>query len=273
MKKADHSTNICDLSTLRYKNLQLVHSTAKKHRKTVLSTSTANMPLEIHPCDERDLAEFQRIQVAAFYSGGQAMTTLLKPSPLPADYTEKSINKHLKSFREDLDVTYLKVVDTDLGGKMIAGAKWRINEKERSEEQVRKTLPVPGADEEGRPAAQDFFRYLARVRWEYMGTKPFCCRLREQTLGQIHVLKSTVLHILVTDPEHHRRGAGAMLVRWGTARADKAQLPAFLEATQVGRPLYAREGFESKHEEVFDLSKYGLQGTDVSTVMIREPLR
>jgi hypothetical protein len=62
-----------------------------------------------------------------------------------------------------------------------------------------------------------------------------------------------------------------MLIRWGTEQADKAQLPAFLESTLVGRPLYAREGFEIRYEEVFDLTKYGLQGTDSSTVMIREP--
>ena len=63
-----------------------------------------------------------------------------------------------------------------------------------------------------------------------------------------------------------------MLIRWGTEKADNAQLPAFLEATQVGVPLYAREGFQPRHEEVFDLKKYGLDGTDVSTVMIRDPL-
>jgi hypothetical protein len=63
-----------------------------------------------------------------------------------------------------------------------------------------------------------------------------------------------------------------MLIRWGTEQADKAQLPAFLEATMAGRLLYAREGFEPQHEEVFDLAKYGLQGTDVSTIMIRQPV-
>jgi hypothetical protein len=63
-----------------------------------------------------------------------------------------------------------------------------------------------------------------------------------------------------------------MLIRWGTAKADKAKLPCFLEATTIGKPLYAREGFVAKHEEVWDMTKYGLQGTDISTVMIREPL-
>lgn len=133
------------------------------------------MPLEIHLCKETDIPEFVRIQDAAFTSGG-GMTTLIKPEPRPDDYAQNSIDKHLKSMRGETDVFYLKVVDTDtLNGKMIAGAKWRINKTERTEEQVRKTLPVPGKDEEGRPAAQEFFNYLARVRWEYMGTKPFFC--------------------------------------------------------------------------------------------------
>jgi GNAT superfamily N-acetyltransferase len=85
------------------------------------------------------------------------------------------------------------------------------------------------------------------------------------------MLIDTVLHILVTDPDHYRRGAGAKLIRWGTERADDAQLPSFLEATLMGRPLYVKMGFEPKHEELWDLSKYGLEGTDISTVMIRPP--
>jgi hypothetical protein len=131
------------------------------------------MPLEVHPLEERDLADLVRIQTAAFSGGG--MTTLLKPSPFPVDYNEKSISKHLKSLREESDVHYLKVIDTDLGGKMIAGAKWRINRNERTEQQIESMCPVPGKDEEGRPAAQDFYWYLNRVRREYMGTKPFAC--------------------------------------------------------------------------------------------------
>jgi GNAT superfamily N-acetyltransferase len=80
------------------------------------------------------------------------------------------------------------------------------------------------------------------------------------------------LHVLVTDPEHDRRGAGTMLINWGTEKADNAQLPCYLEATTIGRPLYARCLFQPRHEEAFDLRNYGSQGIDVSTIMIREPL-
>lgn len=63
-----------------------------------------------------------------------------------------------------------------------------------------------------------------------------------------------------------------MLVEWGTKQADKAQLPSFLEASETGRPLYERLGFRSVHEEVFDLAKYGSEGTEINTAMIRQPV-
>ena len=82
-----------------------------------------------------------------------------------------------------------------------------------------------------------------------------------------------VLHILITDPAHHRRGAGAKLVNWGTAQADAAQLPCFLESSVTGRPLYARCGFTPRLEQKFDLARYGGVGEDMNTVMIRDPVK
>ncbi|KAF1935176.1 hypothetical protein EJ02DRAFT_460598 [Clathrospora elynae] len=213
------------------------------------------MPLQVHPItSEADLVEFYRIQTSAFAAGG-GIATLLIPNPITPDYIQTSIDKHIKSLREEPDVTYLKVIDTDMGGKMIACAKWRINHEERTEEQIQSMLPIPGKEMEGRLGAQEFMSFLCRARKEYMGTKPFY-----------------FLHILATDPEHHRRGAGAMLVDWGVRKADSAQLPSFLESSPMGRPLYERMGFRPKEVVMWDLKKYGLEGTDNSTVMLREPL-
>ncbi|XPT02487.1 hypothetical protein M3J09_011604 [Ascochyta lentis] len=213
------------------------------------------MVLELHPCTELDIPEFVRIQISAFGTGG-GMTAFMVEHPPSETYINKAVDKHMKSFREEKDVTYLKVIDTELDGQMIAGAKWRINQKERREQDIQSQLPVPGADEEGKHAMIDFIWYLNRVRREFMGTKPFY-----------------FLHILITDPAHHRRGAGAQLLKWGTAQADAAQLPCFLESSVMGRPLYARCGFTPRHEEVFDLRKYGGEGEDRNTVMIRDPVR
>ncbi|KAF3044614.1 hypothetical protein E8E12_003675 [Didymella heteroderae] len=212
------------------------------------------MVLELHPCTESDIPEFVRIQIAAFGTGG-GMTQFMVEHPPSEEYINKSVDKHLKSLREEKDITYLKVIDTELDGQMIAGAKWRINRKERKEEEIQSMLPVPGADEDGKQAMIDFMWYLNRVRKEFMGTKPFY-----------------FLHILITDPAHHRRGAGAKLIKWGTAQADAAQLPCFLESSVMGRPLYARCGFTPRLEQKFDLRAYGGVGEDMNTVMIRDPV-
>jgi hypothetical protein len=37
-----------------------------------------------------------------------------------------------------------------------------------------------------------------------------------------------------------------MLLEWGTKQADRARLPAFLESSPMGKPLYERMGFRVK---------------------------
>jgi predicted aconitase len=119
------------------------------------------MPLELRIIeDEADLAEFQRIMTAAFSTGGMT-AYMVNRNPTPEE-KQKSVDRHIKSWREESDIT---------------GAKWRINDKERTQDQIKAMLPVPGPDEAERPAMQDFMNYLTRVRLEHMGTKPFYCKL------------------------------------------------------------------------------------------------
>ncbi|KAF2440957.1 acyl-CoA N-acyltransferase [Karstenula rhodostoma CBS 690.94] len=207
--------------------------------------------LEVRACTNDDFADFVRIQLAAFNTG---ITRVMKPIAT-VENNEKAIQKHIESATSEPDVHYLKVVDTELDDKIIACAKWRINEKERTEEQIQSMLPVPGEEEKDRPAAQDFMNYLHRVRKQFMGTKPFA-----------------FLHVLVVDPPHQRRSAGTLLVNWGLELADKSQLPSFLEASDAGKKLYTSLGFEPVHVETFDLSKYdpNLSGLESNTAMLRK---
>jgi hypothetical protein len=132
------------------------------------------------------------------------MVTLLYPQPMTKEYIEHAVEKHLKSHREESDVVYLKVIDTSLGGKMIACAKWRINFRERTEEQIQSQLPKPGPDEEGRPAAIDFMNYLTDVRRKYMGTKPFVCKFARRGM---------LTSLTLSSPAHLGYGSGASPTR------------------------------------------------------------
>ncbi|OCL10895.1 hypothetical protein AOQ84DRAFT_336738 [Glonium stellatum] len=210
------------------------------------------MPLKVVHVEESDMADFVRIQNAAFTTG---MASKLIPKPVTPERFAKSVNNHLNSMRNEPDCHFLKVIDTDIN-KIISCAKWRINLEERSEEVVERSLPKP---REPQPdscvgAEKDFVTYLANSRRDFMGVKPFY-----------------FLHMLITLPEHHRRGAGAMLLKWGLDQADKAQLPSYLEASDMGRPLYEKLGYRPVKETFFDLSKYGSEGIERNTVMLRDP--
>jgi len=133
------------------------------------------MPLEIQRItDPSDFDAFVDIQIAAFADGG-GMTALLSPNPAPADYRQKIVDRQIQSFNEEPDVVYLKVIDTDLNGKIIAAAKWRINTKERTEEEVQKMYPQLDEKDKNNQVLVDFWAFLGRVRKQYMGTKPFYC--------------------------------------------------------------------------------------------------
>jgi hypothetical protein len=50
-------------------------------------------------------------------------------------------------------------------------------------------------------------------------------------------------HALLKLPAAQRKGAGAAGLIWGLQQADELGLPAYLEASGMGRPLYAKHGF------------------------------
>ncbi len=80
-----------------------------------------------------------------------------------------------------------------------------------------------------------------------------------------------VLSALCTDPQHQRRGAGTLSIRWGREIAQRHGVPAFLEATPAGLPVYKKSGFQEVDKFVFDLEKYGGVGSRVNVQMIKYP--
>lgn len=81
--------------------------------------------------------------------------------------------------------------------------------------------------------------------------------------------RGVVLHILDTHPEHQRRGAGGMLVRWGTQMADRARLPCYLEGSVPGYRLYRQNGFEDVEALEWGLEEWGGEGVCRFVCMIR----
>lgn len=53
------------------------------------------------------------------------------------------------------------------------------------------------------------------------------------------------LEILAVEPQSQGRGAGSMLVKWGTDLADSMGAEAVVEGSDAGKPLYEKHGYTS----------------------------
>ncbi|PYI07198.1 hypothetical protein BO78DRAFT_443455 [Aspergillus sclerotiicarbonarius CBS 121057] len=64
--------------------------------------------------------------------------------------------------------------------------------------------------------------------------------------------ESWYLCLLGVDPKAQRMGVGRKLLEWGINRSEEEKIPAGLEATQAGLPLYQKMGFKQNGWMYFD---------------------
>ena len=173
--------------------------------------------------------------------------------------SEESLSGFAEALREGLEKPenhVFKCIDTELDGKLIAVAKWSVYEKPRSAEEVesnfvlRKTSPEDNAE-----ARLEFMQGIWQSRREFMGEKA-------------HVMLDTLL----CHPDHHRRGAGKLLMQWGLDKADELGLPSYLEGSIAGVRLYESVGYVPQREIVFDATKYGGNVKDIHMVSLNNSL-
>lgn len=236
--------------------------------------------LTLRPMAESDLPAYDRILHSAFDGG---IMPLFYPTGYTAADRTHSLRSTLKKLRHDPVYRYMAVIDTSLDplpqdleplpseiidpekmaaietiqqGRPVGFAVWRMYTRDRSEEDL--AAEAKAAEAEGFPPngdqkmMMDFFGAVNAAKKKNLG-------------GRAYVL----LHILATDPMHHRRGIGALQLKWGLDEADRLGLPAYLEASPMGRPLYAKWGFESLGRLDFDAAPYGGGQEMDHTVMLR----
>lgn len=85
-------------------------------------------------------------------------------------------------------------------------------------------------------------------------------------------MASAELVVLVVHPDFQRRGAGSMLVEQLCQKADGQGVIAVLGASDMGKGLYLKHGFEIIKEQEFDLRPFGFDSTETKRSMLREPV-
>ncbi|KAF7555564.1 hypothetical protein G7Z17_g2041 [Cylindrodendrum hubeiense] len=184
-----------------------------------------------------------------------------------------------RRFLEDPTVRFLKVVDTEEGGhNIVAVARWHYYPEGYDYDHEAHWEIAPDT-------ATSLLPYVVNESNDLpLPSYPppnFNVALHNHILSDRDAFRPRwipqgkpcwILMHLTTRPSHRKRGAAALLIRWGLAQAVEGKVPAYLESGAAGRPIYGRFGFE----QVGDLRKLNLRpfGVDAEfelTSMVFDP--
>lgn len=248
------------------------------------------MTLHVHPLspsnphDHKYLRSIAWIHLQAWLTVPLMKTIYYGPPESYPGVVAANLERHSKAFVEDFDkpgetCRFAVVVDDELSedegeaetegqkpkGKLIAAIKYYLIDPTAST-----TNSASSSSSRTWPPysnvllATDFWSHLVRSRTQLASL-----------LGR-HVLVDN----LYTDPGHHRRGAGGMLMQHAVDEADRLGWPSMLEASPKGVGVYEKVGFrriraggEGEGEIWVDLKRWqdgGDRGVDFSERRLKD---
>ncbi|KAL4936955.1 hypothetical protein BDV06DRAFT_216253 [Aspergillus oleicola] len=218
----------------------------------------------IQPLLPPDYVEAFAVADAAFADLNSLLYTKYPPSLKSKANLTKARLKAIKSMHK---ATMFKAVD-NYTKKIVGVARWVVaTEDEDVEESVEDCVDdimKRSVSETNHYAMRSFYRMALRGKWDILGIQDYS--------GDIVKLRRRVeLETLVTHPDYQGYGVATSLLQWGIDEAERLGLLLYLEATEAGKPLYERYGFETVHEMDFDAKEYGGAGKQRYTFMIRYP--
>ncbi|KAI7287494.1 hypothetical protein KC345_g558 [Hortaea werneckii] len=218
------------------------------------------MPLELSFMDEDDIPAFAAVEAAAMQ--GWSVAKAMDMASQGGETRQQMVERWAcEGFQNDSQQVWLKVTDTELG-ELVAAALWRF---ELADERAGAASSVPAkGDAAVEPQREthpvpDVMVAMGKI-WE-----AFKCEfVGEQAFAN--------LSMLVTHPDHQRRGAASMLVQWGCEKADEKGMLAALMATEAGMGVYLRHGFQVMKQTMLELHPYGVEASDSRVGMLRRPM-
>ncbi|KAI7227942.1 hypothetical protein KC343_g6259 [Hortaea werneckii] len=218
------------------------------------------MPLELSFMEEDDVPAFAAVEAAAM--AGWSVAKAMDMASQGGEPRQQMVERWAcEGLQNDSQQVWLKVIDTELG-ELVAAALWRF---EMADERAGAASPVPAQrDAAVRPQRQinpvpDVMVAMGKIweafKCEFVGGRAFANLL-----------------MLVTHPDHQRRGAASMLVQWGCKKADERGMLAALMATEAGMSVYLRHGFQVMKQTMLDLRPYGVDASDSRIGMLRRPM-
>lgn len=216
------------------------------------------MPLRLHsllksnPADHALLAAIARIHLAAWLTNSAYQQVYYGPPSSYAGIIEANHQRHVQSFISNPTSHFVVVLDDDIResdtdqhelsaqSPVISWIKYDVFDNAQVEEERRDTAQRTWPAHTNVALAQEFWKQIARSR-EKTG----------------HALGAHIsIDLLATDPRHHRRGAGLMLMQHVADKADELNLPSTIEASPAGLKLYQSVGFREVDAIWIDLLRF-----------------
>jgi GNAT superfamily N-acetyltransferase len=218
-----------------------------------MDSKARKMKLRLVHAGEADIDALINIQFAAFGPGDPVLQALYPGDWASQTVREDAAQKTLERWREDPTTRIIKCEDAETGS-ILGYAQWNFWEKVRPESEWKTYLKADWCEGRQREIAERFIRGMAEMRWRIWEGKPYICELHRGLCSDFSnwfvlpvcnftKVGSLDLGLLAVHPDFHRRGVGTMLVKWGLKEAEERGLPAYLEASPAGFPLYSGLGF------------------------------
>ncbi|KAL4899008.1 hypothetical protein BDW74DRAFT_171843 [Aspergillus multicolor] len=223
------------------------------------------MSFTIRPLLPRDYVEAFAVANLAFAS----FNTLLYTEYLPcASSIEKLTAARLRDIAMMPKASMFKAVDEDTGA-IIGVTRWIIADHEKRvyhtvEQFVKNDGMQRIIPETNEVATRAFYTMATRGKWDILG-------LRDNNGAVVKFVPRVELETLCTHPDYQGAGVGSALVQWGVDVADRLGMGVYLEATEVGRPLYEQFGFEVVKVVNFYAADFGGLGRHRYAFMLRQP--
>ncbi|KAF2147886.1 hypothetical protein K461DRAFT_283477 [Myriangium duriaei CBS 260.36] len=190
----------------------------------------------VEVADEADYTEIAAITMSSFEAVPVEAVISGPPTEANIQAAAKRI-RHAARLHHDRfsDAPIIKCVHTDpkSGLETIVGcAQWYMYTDKRTEEEAKVPHYLLSAEwvEDGsdKEKALNFMEPFLQARVQRMGTNPY-----------------GLLMYMAVRPEWRRQGASTMCVKWGLNKCQELGIPAYLEASEMGAPVYQKLGFEA----------------------------
>ena len=140
-----------------------------------LTLNIFNMPLVVEKAQEEDIPQLLDIFYAAFHD--DPWDLIMFPQVPPPEARTAATNRWRKEISTHPHITFLKVVDTDDDGEIIAFARWHVYRAERSKRDWQDMTRRDWDEGTNVDAANEFLDAVRRKRQKVMRGQPHCCKI------------------------------------------------------------------------------------------------